>query len=139
MQIITRGATNTLVFTLTENATLSAPIYLFEIINKGDVNPYYFIAADISAYPTRFNRFTVQEVTGTATQEDKYTGKIKLYTNGEYAYRIFEQTSSTNLSPANATNTTPLEVGFIKVEGTATNKTYYTPTHQDGKVYATGK
>lgn len=139
MQILTRGQTNTLVFTLTESSTIVRPIYLFEITNKGDINPYCFIATDISSYIERYNRFTIQEVTGTATPENKYNGIIKLYTNGEYAYRIFEQTSSTNLNPANATNTTPIETGFIKVEGSATNSTYYIPTHKDGKVYKTGK
>lgn len=139
MQIITRGIKNVVVLTLNEKTTLTNPYFLFEIKNKTNVIPYYFIAADVSLYPNRYNKFNIMEVTGTATPENTLIGNILLSSNGEYEYRIFEQTSATNLNPGLSTNTSPIEVGFIKVEGNATAKRYYTTVEKNGKTYATGK
>ena len=135
MQVIKRNSTNILIFTLKEAQTLSSPVFLFELTCKTNAYPYYFIATDLSQYPDRYNKFSVTE----GGVENVYNASIVLSSNGEYKYRIFEQTSTTNLNPALCDNTTPLEYGFILVEGTAATERNYDYTKKNGKTYATGK
>lgn len=135
MQVINRNSANNVYFTLTENVTLANPVFLFEIVCKTNPNPYYFIATDISTCKMRYNKFVVTE----SAIPNVLNGVISLSSNGEYAYRIFEQTSSTNLDPALCDNTTPLEVGFILVQGTGATQRNYSYTKKNGKTYATGK
>lgn len=119
MQIITLDTNSTLVFTLYEKQTLTSPYWLFELRLRGTNKFKYFIAADISAYPTRYNQFTF---TDSAT-ENPTSGTINLTETGEYHYRIFEQTSASNLDPSLATS--EVECGIIKVI-TTTGVTTYT-------------
>jgi hypothetical protein len=46
----TKGQSNTLTLTLTENSTLTNPIYLFQFNNQQTNVDYYFIANDTSQY-----------------------------------------------------------------------------------------
>lgn len=128
MQVITKGATNTLYFTLKEKATLTSPVYLFEIIHQVDLTPIYFIATDTSSYPNRINKFSVVEGTN-----DPTNGQIICTNTGQYNYRIFEQSSSSNLNPANTTSI--VETGIIKVEGTAVSYTVHQPPKQEAVIY----
>lgn len=128
MQIINKGQANHLVFTLTEKVTLTAPYYLFEIINQQDLIPIYFLATDISPYPSRFNEFVITEGASAPL-----TGNIVCTNVGQYNYRIFEQTSGTNLSPASATSI--LETGIIKVVGTTATKIVYSNPVQQSVIY----
>lgn len=130
MQVITKGATNTLYFTLTEKTALSSPKFLFEIVNQVDLDPIYFIAADTSQFTNRYNKFTVIE---RSSNLDYLTGIIKCTNAGQYEYRIWEQSSSTNLNPANAT--TLLETGIIKVETARTAEIVYQPPKQTSVIY----
>ena len=124
MQIITRQTNSTLVFTLKEKQTLTAPYWLFELKFRGDgTTTKTFIASDISGFPDRFNKFLVTEVN--AGSENLTSGTINLPYVGEWHYRIFEQSSSSNLDVTNATN--EVENGIVRVvSGSATNPT----THQ---------
>lgn len=128
MQVITKWATNTLYFTLTEKATLTSPVYLFEITNQVDLTSIYFIATDTSSYPNRINKFSVIEGVN-----DPTNGQIICTNTGQYNYRIFEQSSSTNLNPANTVSM--VEDGIIKVEGTAVNYTVHQPPKQESVIY----
>lgn len=128
MQVITKNTTNTLYFTLTEKVTLSSPYFLFEITNQVDNTPIYFIATDTSSYTARYNKFSVIEGTNSPT-----TGRIICTNVGQYNYRIWEQSSSTNLDPANAS--TLLETGIIKVQGTSATTTVYQPTRPTAVIY----
>jgi len=49
-------------------------------------------------------------------------GEVKLELTGFYKYRIFEQLSTTNLDPTLSDNTTPIEIGKVKVIGESTVK-----------------
>lgn len=111
MQLITKGQANTLVFTLTEKVTLTNPVFLFELASP-EGTLIYFLSADTSSYPTRYNRFTITEGTNSPLN-----GQIVCTTAGQYNYRIWEQTSSSNLDPANTT--TLLEEGIIEVIGSS--------------------
>lgn len=110
---ITQGATNTVVVTLTEKTTVSNPKYLFSFIPPaGDtVN---FLAADTSSYTARYNEFSIVEV-GEGGTEDLLNGEVRLAENGFWEYRIYAQTSSSNLDPDSADEL--VEVGTVKVNG----------------------
>lgn len=111
MQLIQRSSSNVLVFTLTEKVTLASPYFLFELKCTQNGQLKYFIAANTSSYTYRYDQFTVTEVASGA--EVLTSGQVNLPYVGEYQYRIWEQSSSTNLDPANVT--TLLETGLIRV------------------------
>lgn len=128
MQVIAKNTTNTLYFTLTEKVTLTSPYFLFEITNQVDNTPIYFIGTDTSSYPSRINKFSIVEGTNNPT-----LGQIICTNVGQYNYRVWEQSSSTNLDPANAS--TLLETGIILVNGTTATTTVYQPTRQTAVIY----
>ncbi len=117
MIIINKNSNNTFQLTLTENITLTSPNYLFEFKSDVSNEAVYFIAADTSAYQERYNEFTVTETTGTNILT---SGTITLDPQGLWTYRVFEQSSSSNLNPSLADNTTPLEIGKVRVKGNST-------------------
>lgn len=107
---ITKGSTNDVALTLTEKCTLTAPHYLFVFQSDETRDFYKFIAADTSAHTDRYNLFAIVE---TNTNPDPLDGEIELPLVGFYKYTIYEQTSPTNLNPANATGI--VEVGKVQV------------------------
>lgn len=112
MQLITRGTNNTVIFTLKEKQTLTSPYFLFELRYRGDgTTVKTFIASDSSTYSDRYNQFTIIEVD--SENEDLLNGFVNLQNVGEWHYRIFEQTSSSNLEVINAG--VELENGIIRV------------------------
>jgi len=118
MILVNKNSNNTLVMTLTEKSTLTNPYFLFNFVSDVTGNSVNFIATDLSSYTDRYNKFLITETSGTAI----YTsGTIELSPTGTWTYKVYEQTSSTNLNPLLATNTTPLEVGQVKVKGTETS------------------
>ena len=128
MLIVAKNTNNTLIVTLTEKVTLASPYYLFAFTSDVSQLTKYFISADISIHTDRYNEFLVTETSGT---EILTSGTITLNPTGQWTYRIYEQTSSTNLDPTLAT--TLLEIGIVKVTGTAT--TYYTNNGLDNTFY----
>lgn len=133
MQLINKGQNNFIVFTLYEKQTLTTPYFLFELKHKVENNPIYFISADLSSYPTRFNKFLITETSGAQLPT---SGVITLAEEGEYDYRIFEQTSSSNLNPVNTTS--ELERGMIKVIGTSPTIKAYSSENTTYKTYGSG-
>jgi len=121
MQIITRNTNSTLTFTLKEKQTLTSPYFLFEFKCKSDSGTTkLFTAADLSDYEDRYNQFLVTEVN--AGSEVLTSGTVNLQIIGDWDYRIFEQTSSTNLIIANTTS--EVERGIIRVVSSASQTTY---------------
>ena len=117
MILINKNSNNTMVMTLTEKSTLTNPYFLFNFVSDVTGNAVNFIATDLSNYTDRYNQFLITETSGT----NNYTsGTITLSPEGTWTYKVYEQTSSTNLNPLLATNTSPLEVGQVKVKGTET-------------------
>lgn len=112
--------------TLTEKSTLTTPYFLFNFVSDVTKESVNFIAQDLSSYTDRYNQFLITETSGTTN----YTsGTIELNPTGTWTYKVYEQTSSTNLNPLLADNQTPLEVGIVKVVGTQT--TYITNSDID--------
>lgn len=116
MIYLTKGATSQIVLTLTEKQTLSAPNYLFRFVHRATNVEVKFVllnAADTSAYKERFNQFSI--VTNTYFENSD---------SGEWEYFIYEQTSTTNTNPANATGL--IEVGIMRLsESTSFSFTKY--------------
>jgi hypothetical protein len=108
--LINKGQNNFLVFTLSEKVTLTNPYYLFSFKHQVLMSSVNFIAADVSGFPDRFNKFLITETTGTTLLT---SGVVSLPETGFYEYTIYEQTSSTNLNVENTTNI--LEIGMVKV------------------------
>lgn len=127
---IIKGQANVVVLTLKEKTTLTNPKYLFVFKNDQTNVDAKFIAADTSTYPDRYNKFTITEKT---TSPNPLTGEVTLSLDGFYTYTIYEQTSSTNLNPANATGV--VETGKVQVFATIVADHTYSPDSNITYVY----
>jgi len=117
MVIINKNANNTVIMTLTEKVTLSSPYFLFEFTSDITNSRVVFLASDLSNYNDRYNQFLITETSGTT---DFTSGTIEMNPTGTWTYRVFEQTSSSNLDTRLVDNKVPLEIGIVKVKGTET-------------------
>jgi hypothetical protein len=98
--LLQKATTNEdVIFTLSENTTLTSPYYLFEFTSEGNTS-YTCISADLAtvAQQARFNKFTFIEGV-----DDRTNGSLILGNTGVYRVNVYEQASSTNLDVANAT------------------------------------
>jgi len=95
MITIAQGTLNKIILTLTEKATLSNPVFLFQFTNDQTRQAYFFIAADQSQFTYRYNEFQVTE----KSSPNLLNGEVSLSTLGDYHYAVFEQNSSANLDP----------------------------------------
>lgn len=120
MLIINKSSVNEIIVTLSEKCTLSSPYFLFEFVNDITRTSKLFICADTSSFTDRYNKFLITETSGT---ENLLSGIISLSETGFYHYRIFEQTSSTNLSISNVSGL--VESGKLKVIGTTVSHPTY--------------
>ena len=115
-----KGETNTIIFTLKEKQTLSSPNYLFVFKHRGSniVRSSVLLQANnISPHKERYDEFSV--VTNTY---------FHTYDSGEWEYQIYEQTSTTNTNPDNATGI--LETGLMRLnDATAFEFTTYEPNN----------
>jgi hypothetical protein len=105
--------------TLSEKTTIANPTYLFSLTHRLSNQEYNFILTDTSAYVERYNKFPITE--GTTVTLDA----------GEYEYKIYAQTSPTNLNPALAIEL--VEQGIVKVDFDVT-RTQYSVTLNE-KIY----
>ena len=120
MIYLTKGATSQIILTLKEKQTLSVPNYLFVFTHRGSNIEVKFVilnAADTSAFKDRFNQFSIVTNTYFGTQD-----------SGEWEYQIYEQTSTTNTNPANATGL--IETGIMRLnESTSFTYTKHQPNN----------
>lgn len=120
MMLITQGQGNIVIFTLTEKCTISNPFFLFALTNDQSQETSYFVAADISSWPDRYNKFIITEKSAPNT----LNGEVSLKIAGDYHYSIYEQESPNNLNPTNTISV--VEIGKCKVSGSTTSNTTYT-------------
>lgn len=106
---LTENIANTFVLTLTEKVTLSTPKFLFHFKSVLENQNYYTIIADTSSFTRRYNEFSFTEGT-----DDALNGSLTLGVAGQYEYFVYEQSSTTNLDPDNAT--TLVESGFMVLD-----------------------
>jgi hypothetical protein len=123
---IERNSANTLALTLKERGT--ATYYLFKFQSDNTENVKYCIATDSSAYPNRYNKFTITE----QTSPDNTNAQVEMTTEGQWRYYVYANSSSSNLDP---TGLTELESGIVKVTGTTTPVTSYSGGNSNYVVY----
>lgn len=124
MLYIRKNTNNELIVTVSNFATLSNPYYLFVFVNDVTYEEVKFICSNTSTHTERYDKFLITETSGTQIPT---SGTIEFLPLGSWTYKIYEQTSSTNLVVANTTSL--LETGQAKVLGS--NETYSTYTGQD--------
>lgn len=123
---IERNSANTLALTLKERGT--ATYYLFKFQSDNTENVKYCIATDSSAYPNRYNKFTITE----QTSPDNLNAQVEMTTEGQWRYFVYANSSSSNLDP---TGLLELESGIVKVTGTSTPVTSYSGGNSNYVVY----
>ena len=116
---INKAETKTWYLTLTEKTTVSNPTYLFSLTHRLTNVAYNFILTDTSSYVERYNAFELTE------------GSTVTLDAGEYIYKIYAQTSPTNVNPELADEL--VEEGMVKVDFDVT-RTQYTVTLNE-KIY----
>ena len=97
MLLIKKNQVNTLVVTVSQNAELVNPEWLFSFTHIFSKDQVRFIAEDVSVHKTRYDEFIINEGTG--------INDVNFPFQGLYTYGIYEQPSgSGNLNPALAYN-----------------------------------
>jgi hypothetical protein len=133
---ITVNSTNRIALPLDSQATLTNPYYLFVIYSEMQneiVKSFVSSELATASQRERANQFDVVEV-GTGGTENLYAGQIRLPYNGTYLLSVYEQTSSGNITVANATGKVWTEV--LKVYGNNEGSTTeYTGNDTDFTVY----
>jgi len=112
-----KGQTQNIILTLTEKQLLTSPNYLFIFENRSTNTEIKFVRlnnTDISAYKERYNEFSIV-----------VNSFFNTALNGQYTYTIYEQTSTSNLTP---TGLNLLESGIMELEGTTIAFTEYETT-----------
>lgn len=112
MITIQQNASNNVVATLNEKATVTPFDVLFEFKNDSSGDIKYFTALDISPATARYNRFTIVE----NTTENLYAGIVSLEPAGYWSYKIYEMpvASPPSIDPLNAIGI--LEEGKVLVK-----------------------
>jgi hypothetical protein len=123
---IERNSANEIALTLKERGT--ATYYLFKFQSDNTEAVEYCIATDSSAFPNRYNRFTITE----QTSPDNLNAQVEMTTEGQWRYFVYANVSSSNLDP---TGLVELESGIVKVTGTTTPVTSYSGGNSNYVVY----
>ena len=123
---IVRNSANLLALTLTERGTATYYLFKFQSDNTEDVT--YCVATDSSAFPDRFNKFTITE----QASPNNLNAEVEMTTEGQWRYFVYANSSSSNLDP---TGLLELESGIVKVTGTTTPVTSYSGGNSNYVVY----
>jgi hypothetical protein len=118
MLLVKTGQTNYLVVTVSQNATIPNPEWLFSFTHIFSKDQVRFIPTDISVHKNRYDEFVFVEGTS--------PGQIKFPFEGLYTYGVYEQPQgSGNLNPALSMGL--IEAGqamIIAPTGNTTNDSY---------------
>ena len=123
---IVRNSANLLALTLTERGTATYYLFKFQSDNTEDVT--YCVATDSSAFPDRFNKFTITE----QASPNNLNAEVEMTTEEQWRYFVYANSSSSNLDP---TGLLELESGIVKVTGTSTPVTSYSGGNANYVVY----
>lgn len=96
---IKKSTTNIVIVTLWERVTLTAPHYLLTVYSEQSKVTAAVVLSDVSSFPERYQQFSIRE------PQD-----LNLIP-ARYRYSFYEQSSPTNLDPAQAG--TLLETGIL--------------------------
>lgn len=122
MKVINQNETNSVVVTATENATLASPYWLLVFTSEATNSTNTCICTNLSGYTDRYDKFSVIE----NDTENRTAGTLSLKPEGTWTLEVYEQSSSSNLDPANATTMCHRERVFVKGTATEYDKTYTT-------------
>lgn len=115
MIYLNQGVINQFVLTLSEVTNVTTPHYLFVFTNEMNTTstPQLFTSADMSAYPERYNLFTLDEPTDISLLK------------GQYIYEVYES-STPFVLPLDISQTTGvvIEEGRMVVSGPASTSIY---------------
>ncbi len=106
-------------------ATLQAPVFLFAFTNDFTFETKYFLCANVGG---DVQEFSIEE----NSTEDVLNGVVSLQPSGFWQYSIYEQSSTSNLDPANAMF---LERGKVKVSGDLYTNSTFTNSSNTNSVY----
>jgi len=111
MIYITKDSNNEFALTLTESTSITSPYFLFKFVWEYDetLPSTYWVGADYSPYPERYNLFYLEE------------GVDALLRQGQYRYEVYE--SANNITVDENTSETGLdkiEEGRMEVIGNGT-------------------
>lgn len=120
MVLINKGTTNTIILTLTEKVTISAPYFLMVLDGKSGQDVVKWLMTDTSPYPEHYNKFTFVEGT-TATIPYK----------GDYIYKAYQKVTEDLTIPSEANL---LETGILRMYAPETAIEEYTNT-SDTEIY----
>jgi hypothetical protein len=112
---IEQGVKNQFVLTLTEVTTVPKPNYLFVFTNEMNTTstPQLFTSPDFSAYPERYNLFSL------------YESIDIILVKGQYTYEVYESSTPFVLPLSiNQTTGVVIEEGRMVVSGPAGNSIY---------------
>lgn len=132
--IIIRSQINEVVLSVTDQSTLSAPIYyLFELKRQASNVKYYCIAQITTNYGSR-QLFNITENNTPAP----LAATLKLQ-SGTYEYKVYQQASGTNLDPALTTVAASgfawVASGILTVSQTSTAPAQYVGADSTNPVY----
>ena len=90
---LTKGTSNIIRVSLGEIQEIALPTFLIAFENDASEAVVTCISADLSLYPERYNEFVIIEKSSPVA----LNGEVELEPVGFFTYRIYEQTSTTNL------------------------------------------
>lgn len=90
---LTKGTSNTIRVSLGEIQEIALPTFLIAFEHDASEAVVTCISADLSLYPERYNEFVIVEKSSPVA----LNGEVELEPVGFFTYRIYEQTSTTNL------------------------------------------
>ena len=118
MLLLKTNQLNKIVCTVSQNAELATPEWLFSFTHKMSKERVTFILPNISTHKIRYDEFEFIEGQG--------VGEIAFPYEGQYIYGIYEQYSgSTNLNPALAYNKVESGLALLVAGSAMTTNDYY--------------
>jgi hypothetical protein len=112
---ITQGQANSVTVTLTEKGTAAHYLWAFRCDQTDET--VYCVADDTSAWPDRYNEFSITEM---ASGADPLDAEVTMRPTGQWYYTVYANSSASNLNPSGLT---VLERGMCIVSGTASTVT----------------
>jgi len=124
MWYIQKNSTQDLIFTCTELSSLSNPYFLCIIKNRETKNEINFVITNQSTAVTRYDKLVLIESGITSQNLTATTPCVNLSPGGFWDYRIYEQSSATNLALSGVTGGV-LEYGIALVSGYTQTSNYF--------------
>ena len=119
MILIKTGQENTLVITVSQNAELSNPQWLFSFTHIFSKRTVRFILPNVSTHESRYDEFVFIEGQG--------INEIAFPFEGQYVYNVYEQIAQIpeNLNPALAYNVVETGIATVIAMSASTTNDYY--------------